>query len=396
MRVILGKKEFALIEQVTNSLWSFLAIRMVYSQNELREIALVGITIIFAYSCSGLLRSRFVYPLYEDFADTHEGKKYNFMPILKAVVPKYFIAFTLVFSIYFEFNDGITDRLRFELAALMCSIVLLDFQRSFLQLNSKYFLAISTNILSICLLLILAGINSAAEVSSIGVQTLDLWIVSNLSASGFIISISKRNNMGSALSPLADITKNFKKIRNISTIESFSSRGLQLIGTAILLRISEQEAAHLTVGLFIYSTIPFSILNGLSPYYLRNRRIVEGNLSFSKYFSLICFGMSIFPCLSLISPKSLDFIFGSNFQIPQLVVLFVLLMVIQKTHESAKSLDFMIGTSPKWYMLTKLIITVNLYLIGPILLGMGFALLANLILLVVTLSQIIVMKGRKC
>jgi len=39
---------------------------------------------------------------------------------------------------------------------------------------------------------------------------------------------------------------------------------------------------------------------------------------------------------------------------------------------------------------------VNLYLIGPILLGMGFALLANLILLVVTLGQVIVMKGRKC
>ncbi len=394
MSLKLSKKEFALLDQVTNSLWSFLMMRILYSESDARQIALLGMTLIFAYSCSGFLRSKFVHPLYGGFGIEYQFEKFDALPILKGHLLRYFSVFISVFVIFLGLNSRGSIRFLFELVILMSSIVLLDFLRSFLQLNCDFFFAVFANILGIVVFLSFIKLESKNFFHLDTLDTIDFWIISNLVVSLLIlVSLKILTTVSTSLiSPTNDLASNFAKISSLSIIEFVQGRFFNLVGSAVLLQISEQIAANLVLALFIYSTLPFSVINGLSPYYLRNRKVADGNLSLAKYFGYICIATIIMPMITVISPSALDTIFGSAQQTQPGLIFVVILMVMQKSHESARSLDSMIRISAVRYSSAKIFIAMSVYLVAPISLGFGNTSLGLLILIVVLIAQIIFLR----
>ena len=394
MSLKLSKKEFALLDQVTNSLWSFLMMRILYSESDSRQIALLGMTLIFAYSCSGFLRSKFVHPLYGGFGIEYQFEKFDALPILKKHLPRYFSVFVTVFVIFLELNSTRSIRFLFELIILMSTIVLLDFLRSFLQLNCDFFFGVFANFLGMVVFFSLIKLETNNSFNLNTLSPIDFWIISNLVVSLLILVFFKILTIVSTslILPSKDLASNFEKISSLSIIEFVQGRFFNLVGSALLLQISEETAANFTLALFIYSTLPFSVINGLSPYYLRNRKVAEGNLPLGKYFGYICVSALIMPMITVISPIALNTIFGSVQQTQPGLIFFVILMVAQKSHESALSLDSMIRISAVRYSSAKVIITLSVYLVAPISLGFGNTSLGLLILIVVIIAQIILLR----
>ena len=390
----LSTKEFALLDQITNSFWSFLMMRILYSESDARQIGFLGMTLIFAYGCSGFLRSKFVHPLYGGFGIRYQTEKFNPLPILKGHLPRYFILYISLFIVFLKLNSTRSSRFLFELVVLMISIVLLDFLRSFLQLNSDFIFAVLANILGICVYFLLIKFESYKSLHLEAFNPIDFWIFSNLVVAFgimiFLMTLTIRND--TLISPLQNLALNYEKISTLSKIDFVQGRLINLAGNSILMKFNEQMAANLTLALFIYSTLPFSVINGLSPYYLRNRKLINSKLSLRKYLSYISFATLIMPIFTVISQSSINVIFGTNQQTQISLIFFVILMVFQKFYESATSLDSMIQLSVLRYSSIKVIITINVYLVAPITLGLGCNALGIFILVAVIITQILFLR----
>lgn len=384
-----SKKILSLGDQLTNSLWSFFMMRMVYSNFQGRDIALFGITVIFAYSCSGLLRSKYVYPFYGTFRDNDVNVKFDIFEILNISTIKYLSIFTITFFAYLQVNNPKSMNFTLELCTLMISIVLLDLFRSLIQLNADFFFAIFINIVGFLLFLGLQVVQLRISTSNIIFSSIDSWIICN-----FIVSLIAfrflqrlRKNHINNTSTFSVSTLNLEKISNLSQNEFIFNRIMNLIGSSLLIQMNLQNSVGLTLALFAYSTLPFSVLNGLSPYYFRTRGKSASEFPLNRFFSYIGVSSLVVPIISIFLPNFFSYVFGFMPSASQNLLLIALLIVAQKSHESATSLDFMIASSKKRYIKVKLMIALVVNLIVPFFLGLGAIHLSAITLIALIVYQ---------
>jgi hypothetical protein len=156
--------------------------------------------------------------------------------------------------------------------------------------------------------------------------------------------------------------------------------------------MNERMAASITLALFFFTTIPFSVLNGISPLYLKNRNQKENHVTTRDFFLWILMAASMVPILQVASPNLFAFIFGKTSLIQNWLIVFVLLLVAQKSYDSARSLDCMMNISFKLYISGKFGVAIVLNLVCPILLGFGQMFPACSLLIFVFACQVFVME----
>ena len=386
---------FSLLDQVTNSIWTFISLRLVYSSSSNKEIVLFGLTYLFSYSCSGLLRSKYVNPLYASIDGKDLELKFNIVPLLRLKLFFYFLCSGFLFMLFISTNQGYINRQTFELLTLMLTIVLLDFFRSFLQLNGDFLFSVLINCLGLTILLVLWKIEESRKVFDLNV--LDAYVISNITAIISLAIFFSRIHLANVaiLSPLINKSLGYSKLAYLSVFEFALSRIVNLAGQAILLKINQEVAASLTIGLFIYSTFPFSVLNGLSPVYLKFRNFDGQGISARSYFALISAAIFSVPLVSVFWPAGVNIFFGSNKELPKSIVLFVILMVAQKTYDSARSLDCMLNFPTKKYLILKSLIYSLVYLCFPLALVFREPFVASALLFALIISQVYIMeRGR--
>jgi hypothetical protein len=392
----LNRIALSLVEQISNSFWSFLALRFAYTERVDKEIALLGITIMFSYSCSGLLRSKFIYPLFSEFGEKNSEVKFNMLELLNWRILRYLLLCTTILGIYLESQISFTEDIYFELLILACSIVFLDFLRGFMQLNSEFMPLLLTNTLGLIVFITCSQIADQSVLAEVDIRYIDIWTLTNLIGCGllFLMLVKKSRVKTIFLSPTNDVSTKIDEFSRLSIFDFVIGRGLNLVGTAILLQISASAASALTLALFVYSTLPFSVLNGLAPQYLRNRKVVDARFTMKKYLSTIGLAAFAIPVVDFISPDSFLFVFGFKSELPTLTIIFVLCMVFQKSYESAKSLDFMMTSSSLRYITTKTLLNIAIFVVSFLLMGLGYEVLAIFVLTISIFIQIPLFKAR--
>jgi hypothetical protein len=106
----------------------------------------------------------------------------------------------------------------------------------------------------------------------------------------------------------------------------------------------------------------------------------------------ISIAASTVPILQVVSPDIFAFVFGETSLVQNWLMVFVLLLVAQKSYDSARSLDCMLNTSFKLYFSGKFVVALVLNLVCPILLAFGQLFLACSLLIFVFACQVFVME----
>ena len=376
-----------LSEQALNSFWTFICLRMIYSVSSEFETALMGLVILFSYTCSGLLRSKYINPLYGD--SEISNKEISILSYVSKNLVLIITGFLIIPFVYLEFLSSLNSREIIVLLIVVFSIIILDFLRSFLQINGEFYFSILLNFVGIILVSFLDHrINETNNFKNLT----EIWAFVNclvILLALVIGSISKK----SFISKETKFIVHQKKNSNLSrlTIAEFSfSRILNLLGQGILLQLNESAASDLILALFVFTTIPFSVINGLSPVYLKNRNSKVSKLKLSTFFTYVALAAVFIPVALNFTPNLVKLFFGTKNDFDLVLILFVICLVAQKAYDSAKSIDMMMSVSMINYLCIKLIISILISILCPIYLSQGEPLIALIIATIVFSGQILI------
>jgi len=378
-----------LSEQALNSFWTFICLRMIYSVSSHFETALMGVAILFSYTCSGFLRSKYINPLYGDHDIS--SKKISVLSTVNKNLILINASLLVIPLIYLEIFSSMDSRGILILLILIFSTITLDFLRSFLQINGEFSFSIMLNLVGIILISFLDV--TILKTNNFQNST-EIWAFVNC----FVIllalvigNISKKSFIGKE-TKFIELQKKHVELSQLTISEFFFSRVLNLIGQGLLLHFNESVASDLVFALFVFTTIPFSVVNGLSPVYLKNRNSKVSKFKLSQFFTYVALGTILIPVAFFFTPNLVKFFYGREINFHLTLTLFIICLVAQKAYDSARSIDMMLSVSRLKYLSIKFLISMLISIICPLYLSQEEPLMA-LIISVITFSvQILIVE----
>jgi hypothetical protein len=277
------------------------------------------------------------------------------------------------------------------LLILIFSTITLDFLRSFLQINGEFSFSIMLNLVGIILISFLDV--TILKTNNFQNST-EIWAFVNC----FVIllalvigNISKKSFIGKE-TKFIELQKKHVELSQLTISEFFFSRVLNLIGQGLLLHFNESVASDLVFALFVFTTIPFSVVNGLSPVYLKNRNSKVSKFKLSQFFTYVALGTILIPVAFFFTPNLVKFFYGREINFHLTLTLFIICLVAQKAYDSARSIDMMLSVSRLKYLSIKFLISMLISIICPLYLSQEEPLMA-LIISVITFSvQILIVE----
>lgn len=277
-----------------------------------------------------------------------------------------------------------------DLISLVISIVCLDLFRSFQQLNYGYHKLIFANLVGIGAFISFHFFGTRQIGENFDMSPLTAWVISNLIGAFLLLlqlKSSTRKYTENDRQTLDTLTVPTRYSQAIAT-EFLISRVANFVGLTILYRIDEITSANLALALFVFSTLPYSISNGLLPIFLRKRLLRKDKYYRNQFFVITAISLTIIPTLCILLPDLITLVFGNLWRLPPILVLYVILSVALKVYDSVQSLDYMIQNRTSRYLLAKTPTILLVNLTSPVLLGVYAPEIACFVLVLSILIQI--------
>jgi hypothetical protein len=381
----------SLTEQITNSLWTFLALRLVFSTGSSIEISQVGIVSLMSYTWSGLLRSKFIHPIYASVKDHISLENHHFIFFRNNHLAKWLVLSVLTTGGFIVVIKPDTYRFGLELLVLSASIVGLDFLRSTRQINFEFTTLIIVNLFAATILALVQFQFALSQ--DLFLSNINIWIATNFVGCVVIVlkrRVSKMKPCTQSQSEEENADLDLGAIGTTNLTEFVLARILGVIGLTWLFKLSPDVSSNYVIALYVYSTIPFSVLNGLAPIYFRYRAVAKNRNYLFIYVITVFLVSLVTPIISRIFPEIVKMFFGKNWESGRYLVFFILVIVLHKAYDSARSLDYLMCTSRVKYILVKGVLNIFLSTLPFFAIASGETVIASCIVLTLLSIQVLV------